>query len=432
MRRGVGFSVLLSTLTVFCLASGFSKSGQTESSPIQTWVQRIKKNPNDVQALQGLGEVCFGVKRYDISRKCFLRAFKVNPNDAKTLYFLGRLQEVQGQLPAALKMYAKYESATRSPFREKMEERYLLVRREAMKEEMQKLLENEKAAGAEKMSPNAVAVLPFTVQEADARIAPLGKGLAEMLITDLSQIKSLRLLERIRVQSLFDEMKLGQTGMVDESSAAKFGKLLSAGRIVRGDLSVNQKNRLRMEAVYLNAVQNQASNPMSAADAISNLFRVEKDLAFKILNKMNIDPTPQEKERIMKVPTKNLQAFIAYCNGLDMDDKGEFQKAAGQYQKALQLDPNYNMAKQKLRVDQILVNAGGEGYKKETGPSRGSERLGRPLFDQQTLMTDRLRSIQNNIGSNFVLGKDVRKPSQEIDAASPELPGPPDMPNVVP
>lgn len=187
-----------------------------------------------------------------------------------------------------------------------------------------------------------------------------------------------------------------------------------------------------MEAVYLNAVQNQASNPVSAADAFSNLFRVEKDLAFKILNKMNIDPTPQEKERILKVPTKNLQAFIAYCNGLDLDDRGEFQKAGGQYQKALQFDPNYNMAKQKLRVDQILVKAGGEGVKKGAGPSMRAERLGRPLFDQQTLMTDRLRSIQNNIGSNFVLGKDVRKPSQEIDAASQELPGPPDMPNVLP
>jgi tetratricopeptide (TPR) repeat protein len=433
MCRGVGFIVLLFVLTALCfvVSPAFSKSAQTENSPIQAWIQRIKKNPNDVQALQGIGEACFEAKRYGISEKCFSRAFRIDPNDAKTLYFLGQLMEIRGQLADALKLYAKYEGAKGSSYREKMEARYLLVRREAVKEETQKLLENEKAIGAERMSPGAVAVLPFTVRDTDTRIAPLGKGLAEMLITDLSQIKSLRLLERIRIQSLFDEMKLGQTGLVDESSAAKFGKLLSAGRVVRGNLSISQKNRLRMEAVCLNAIQNQEYNPVSVSDAFANLFRVEKDLAFKILNKMNIDPTPQEKERILKVPTKNLRAFFEYCIGLDMDDRGEFQKAAGQYQKALQIDPNYNMAKQKLRVDQILAKAGGEGIQKGTGASRRAERLGKPLFDQQSLITDRLRALQIDIGSNFTLGKDARKPSQEADKSLPELPGPPPMPNPI-
>jgi tetratricopeptide (TPR) repeat protein len=434
MRRGVCFVFTLFVLTTACLVvtSAFSKSKQSEKSPIKTWIQRIKKNPNDVQALTGIGEACFGAKRYDISRKCFLRAFRVSPNDALTLYYLGRLLELQNKKTAALKMYAKYQSATGSPFQEKMEERYLLIRREAMKEEMQKLLDNEKAIGAEQMSPQAVAVLPFTVQDANPQIAPLGKGLAEMLITDLSQIKNLSLVERIRVQSLFDEMAMGQTGMVEVSQAAKFGKLLSAGRIVRGDLSLSKKNQVRMEAVYVNAVQNQESKPVTVADAFNNLFRVEKDLAFKVLNKMGIDPTPQERERILKVPTKNLQAFIAYCNGLDLEDKGQFQKAASQYQKAIQLDPNYSMAKQKLRVDQILVRASGGKFKKEAIPASRSERMARPMFDKEILMSDRLRSIQTNIGSNFIMGKDVRKPSQEIDAATPELPGPPDMPDVLP
>jgi TolB-like protein len=263
-----------------------------------------------------------------------------------------------------------------------------------------------------------VAVLPFSVEGAEPQLMPLGKGLAEMLITDLSQIQRLKLVERIRVQSLFDEMELGQTGLLDESTSAKFGKMLSAGKVVTGDLTMAQKDKVRMNAVTMNAVQEQVSKPVTVTDAFNNLFRVEKDLAFKVLNQMGVDPTPQEKQRILRVPTKNLQAFIAYCNGLDMEDRGEFKKAAVQYQKALQLDPNYSTAKAKLHTSEILARAGEGGYKNETFPSPGSDRLGRPLFDQQTLVNDRMRNVQTNIGSNFMLGKDVRKSTQEVNDAA--------------
>jgi tetratricopeptide (TPR) repeat protein len=439
MHRGVGFGVLLSVLTtsLFVVSPAISQSEQSENSPIKTWVQKIKTNPNDAEAWKGLGAACFETKRYDVSRRCFLRASKFNSNDAETLYYLGQLSEVENQLPAALKIYSRYASATGSPFREKMEERYLLVRREAMKEEMQKLLENEKAISAEQVSSQAVAVLPFSVPATSAQILPLGKGLAEMLITDLSQIKMLKLVERIRVQSLFDEMKLDQTGLVGSSKTVRFGKLLSAGRVVRGGLSVSNKNQIRMEAVCLNVVENQTSNPILAVDAINNLFRIEKDLALKVLNKLGIDPTPQEKERILKIPTQNLQAFIAYCNGLDLGDRGEFQNAANQYRKALQLDPNYSMAKQKLHVDQILARATESGTKGEPGSATQSNRTMRPVFDKDRLMSDRLRTIQTNIGSNFVLGKDARKPGQEAAETSGMMGGedltiPPNPPDVLP
>jgi tetratricopeptide (TPR) repeat protein len=241
--------------------------------------------------------------------------------------------------------------------------------------------------------------------------------------------------ERIRVQSLFDEMELGQTGLVEESKAAQFGKLLSAGRVVRGDLSMAQKDKVRMDAMTMNAVQNQVSKPVSVTDAFNNLFRVEKNLAFKVLNLMGVDPTPQERQRILRVPTKNLQAFIAYCNGLDLEDRGEYKKASAQYQKALQLDPNYSTAKAKLRTSEILARAGEGIMRMETTPSMRSDRLGRPLFDQQTLMNDRLRNVQSNIGSNFMLGKDVRKsiqenPEGEAVISIGDLPLPPDVPIV--
>jgi hypothetical protein len=260
-----------------------------------------------------------------------------------------------------------------------------------------------------------------------------------MLITDLSQIPSLRLVERIRVQSLFDEMALGQAGLVEESQAAQFGKMLAAGRIVRGDLTVPKKNQIRMEAVTVDAVESKASSPVSVADAFPNLFRVEKDLVFKVLGGMGIEPTPQERQRILRVPTKNLQAFIAYCNGLDLEDKGEFGKAAAEYRKAVEIDPGFPRANQKLRTAMILERASiSEGLKRESVSGFRDDRAAMPEFDQEALVTDRLNTVQSNIGSNFTLGKDVRKPVQETaageegwDIGGQDLPLPPSPPQVI-
>jgi tetratricopeptide (TPR) repeat protein len=439
MRRKADLHVRLTALffSFLLIVPVFSQSTTSENGSMKLLIQKLKENPNDVQSWNELGSMCIQAKRLDAARKCLLRAEKLSPNNDQMLFFKGQLLEAQEKKADALKAYSKYTAADAGPFRERMEERFQVLKREVMKEEMLQLLENEKTIGASGVSSQAVAVLPFSVQGTEPQLMPLGKGLAEMLITDLSQIQRLKLVERIRVQSLFDEMELGQTGLLDESTTSKFGKMLSAGNVVRGDLTMAQKDKVRMDAVTMNAVQNQVSKPVSVTDAFNNLFRVEKDLAFKVLNLMGIDPTPQEKQRILRVPTKNIQAFIAYCNGLDLEDRGEFKKAAVQYQKALQLDPNYSTAKAKLHTSEILARAGEGGYKTETFPSPGADRLGRPLFDQQTLVNDRMRNVQNNIGSNFMLGKDVRKSTQEAAGTDEslfvqDLPLPPAPPTVQP
>ena len=439
MRREADLHVRLTALlfSFLLIVPVFSQPNAPDNGSMKALIQRLKKNPNDVQGWNDLGSACIQAKRLDAAQKCLLRAEKLSPNNDQMLFLKGELLEAQEKKADALKAYARYTGADPGPFRERMEERFQVLKREVVKEEMLQLLENEKAIGALKTSPQTVAVLPFSVQGNEPQLAPLGKGLAEMLITDLSQIQRLKLVERIRVQSLFDEMELGQTGLLDESTTAKFGKMLSAGKVVRGDLSTAQKNQVRMDAVTLNAVQNQVSKPVSVSDAFNNLFRLEKDLAFKVLNLMGVDPTPQEKQKILRVPTKNLQAFIAYCNGLDLEDRGEFKKAAVQYQKALELDPNYSTAKAKLHTSEILARAGGSGYRAESFPSPGADRLGRPLFDQQALMNDRLRNVQTNIGSNFMLGKDVSKSTQEIAGTeesffSSDIPAPPALPTVQP
>ena len=84
---------------------------------------------------------------------------------------------------------------------------------------------------------NTVAVLYFFNRTGQPDLDPLQKGLTVMLITDLSKVKSLTVVERVRLQALAEELKLGVSGLVTENTAPRVGKLLGAHWLVGGNFA---------------------------------------------------------------------------------------------------------------------------------------------------------------------------------------------------
>ncbi len=107
--------------------------------------------------------------------------------------------------------------------------------------------------------PATVAVLPVTIA-GDSSLQPLSRGLAELMLTDLAMVRSLRLLERIQVGALLDEMKLGQSGRADAGTAARVGRLLRAERMVQGVATIQQNGPVRMSATVVRGDGDVSSN----------------------------------------------------------------------------------------------------------------------------------------------------------------------------
>ena len=57
-----------------------------------------------------------------------------------------------------------------------------------------------------------IGVLYFDYAGKNAELAPLSKGLAQMLISDLAAVDTIRVVERERLQAVLDEQKLGEAG----------------------------------------------------------------------------------------------------------------------------------------------------------------------------------------------------------------------------
>ena len=62
---------------------------------------------------------------------------------------------------------------------------------------------------------------------------------------------------------------------------------------------------------------------------------------------------PQVREKILEVPTQNMEAFLAYCMGLDLLDSGDFQKARDYFVRAVEIDPNFDLAKDYLMLQSM-------------------------------------------------------------------------------
>ena len=80
------------------------------------------------------------------------------------------------------------------------------------------------------------------------KLNPLQKGLTDMLITEMSKIKSLRMVDRQRIQSVVEELNLGEMDLVDKDTVQKMGKLLDAKVLLLGGFSNLFGDKLRIDA----------------------------------------------------------------------------------------------------------------------------------------------------------------------------------------
>lgn len=220
-------------------------------------------------------------------------------------------------------------------------------------------MEQEKALKTT-AAPNAVGVLYFFNLTRQSDLDPLQKGLTVMLITDLSKVKSLTVVERVRLQALVEEMKLGVSGLVEESTAPRVGKMLGARWLVGGNLLGGQPSPLQIKSNVLDVPSTQITGQPSAEGVLEELLRMEKELVLEIVKFLKIVPTPQEEIELKKPITISVKALLDYSKCVDLSDRKNYQEAAKSCESAIQADPNFDLARTTLNELRALGLSGGE------------------------------------------------------------------------
>jgi len=413
-----------------CLTIAYIDDPEKYEDQINELKTQINNNPDNYEAVRDLGIIYFKTTDYENAQLLLKKAFGKNENDEQTILYYGLTLEFLQLRDEAIQIYCNYTNLSPlSAFCSKIEGRYRWLTRQQMQDEMRTLLLQETQLTEERIQPGKIAVFPFRLITGNADYSSLGRGLAEMIITDLSQVKKIELIERERIQSLLDEMALGQTGLVDEKTAPKFGKLLGAGKMVHGSFSIPDEDNITLDAAFWDIQNKHFPTFTSQNDALGNLFKLEKDIVFKVIDNMGIQLTMEEKQNIQRIPTKNMQAFMAYSKGLEEKDKGNFNASFEQFNAAATIDPGFSEAKE--NSSQVNSENQSSGTKEHFAGVSGSVRSLSTSTDR--LVVERLRILNANAGSNFNPGEDKRESGEEAanagaDIGIPDLPDPPRPP----
>ncbi len=427
-------------LFIGCAASHYSQGEKSldredYDAAILAFEKALEEKPDDPVIERELGIAHYSKPDMDKAIPLLLKSFLKDSADGRTLFYLGTAFEIQGDIPYAIDIYRRYTGVSRSEdIRASIESRMLQLIEKQMEADAKTALAQEKMIDVSSIPDTSLAVTYFRNMGGRKDLDPIQKGLAEMVITDLSRLKRLKVIERLRMQKLFEEMGLGTSGVINESSAPRAARLMGAARLINGTFIDLKGEGLRIDAKILDTRKASFQKPSNVTGKLPEIFRMEKDLVFKLLSQMNIPLTQEERDAIAVIPTENLLAFMAYCRGLDFDDRGMYQDAAREYRNAVELDPNFSAASQQLSRSETLsggelgmeelqtqfVSSGDAGIEEETSPagadavSRVSDAAGTELSP----VVDRLISTGDILNSGFLPGIDNRKPAQEQTQSS--------------
>ena len=191
---------------------------------------------------------------------------------------------------------------------------------------------------------SAVAVLPLEQGAGGQVYEGLGKALAGMLVTDLSQAPGITLVERARLDALLAEITLSSSGYLDEASAQKLGRGVGAEFVVTGSYSV-VAGQFLLDARLVGV---ESAKVVRAADAhgpVDTFVDVEKTLVTALLDGLAVTLAEDARQRLLATtPTHDFDAFASYGEGLARQDEGKLDEAREAFGEALAADPGFKDA----------------------------------------------------------------------------------------
>ena len=308
-------------------------------------ITQVQQHPQDAAPRFRLAAALAAAERYDTAAVVARAALELEPDNVLGPLVLGACQEGTDRYDEAIATYndfaAQHPNARGvAALRAKAQ----LALRASAERTARQALAREAELAQQPPQAATVAVLPLVIA-GDPSVQPLSRGLAELLTTDLAYIRTLRLLERMRIGILLDELKLGESARVDPATAARVGRLLRAERMVQGTATIPSGGPVQLSATVVTGAG--VVRPVGQVTGpFPKLLELEKQVVFDLAAQLGIELTQAEREQILRRGPKNLAAFLAYSRGLEDMDRGDYAGAAKNFGAAAQADPSFQAARQ--------------------------------------------------------------------------------------
>src|SRR6516165_9003328 len=183
----------------------------------------------------------------------------------------------------------------------------------------------------------SIAVLPFQSLSDEKENAYFADGMQDDILTNLSKIGDLKVISHTSV--------LQYKGKVP--NVREIGKELGVATLLEGSVR-RVGNRIRVSVQLINTETDQHIWAEDYDRDLTDIFAIQSDLAGKITGELRTKLSPSEKAQIMRKPTENGEAYLAFVQAHNLqcafEDFDKQKQSEQLYARAVQLDPKFALA----------------------------------------------------------------------------------------
>lgn len=194
-------------------------------------------------------------------------------------------------------------------------------------------------ASAELADPRSIAVLPFSIDNADQDdMGFLADGIQDELLTRLSKVSALKVTSRTSVERYRDS-KAGVLVIGRELGVAK----LVEGRIQRA----GEKIRVNVQLIDAENDEHVWADVFDRQFTASNVFAIQTEIVGSIAAQLEATITPTETRQLTLIPTEDMSAYTEYLKGKRLAESESVESLTGavsHFRKAIEFDSGFALA----------------------------------------------------------------------------------------
>ncbi len=182
----------------------------------------------------------------------------------------------------------------------------------------------------------SVAVLPFDNLSADPENEYFADGITEDVIAHLAKVAALKVIARASVMAFkHRERRLREIGATLDVTTLLVGSVRRAG------------DRVRIVAQLVDAETERPVWAETYDRRLTDIFEIQTDVALHIAAALRAELSADERTRIRKEPTRDLEAYQLYLQGrrwfTEYTPAG-LERAIAYFRRAIERDPGYALA----------------------------------------------------------------------------------------
>jgi DNA-binding winged helix-turn-helix (wHTH) protein/TolB-like protein len=193
-----------------------------------------------------------------------------------------------------------------------------------------------------------IAVLPFKPLSAESRNESLEMGMADTLITKLSNINQLVVRPVSAVRKYTDPSQ----------DAVEAGRELQVDAVLDGSIQ-KVSDRVRVTVRLLSVRDGATLWAGQFDDSSADILKVQDSISERTVKALTLKLNGEEQERLAKRYTDNPEAYQLYLQGRNLWKKrvvDDYKRSLDYYQQAIEKDPNFALAYVETAVSYIKLN----------------------------------------------------------------------------